>query len=218
MKKTMSWVQVVLIVAVMFSHRHLSADGQFTERLDPVAAALRSGNLGSALTFTNLLETLVSSSSSAEDIATCRIVETYILLDAAGSEADEKAFERATNLCASAFCGMQGHTNAWQLYGCELSMSDALTVDGRHAEAFAMKTNLLEKISGRQLIIAETNLWMSLSCYLFESNSLSFHDAVRASAALSKAALKDGAGMSAYTNGLPAGVVGIVDSLLEGSR
>ena len=81
-----------------------------------------------------------------------------------------------------------------------------------------MKTNLLEKISGRQLIIAETNLWMSLSCYLFESNSLSFHDAVRASAALSKAALKDGAGMAAYTNGLPAGVVGIVDSLLEGSR
>ena len=40
MKKTMSWVLVVLIVAVMFSHRHLSADGQFTERLDPVAAAL----------------------------------------------------------------------------------------------------------------------------------------------------------------------------------
>ena len=109
---------------------------------------------------------------------------------------------------------MQGHTNAWQLYGCELSMSDALTSDGKHAEAFAMKTNLLEKISGRQLVIAETNLWTSLSCYLFESNSLLFHDAVRASAALSKSALKDGAGMGVYTNGLPTGVVRIVDSLL----
>jgi len=81
-----------------------------------------------------------------------------------------------------------------------------------------MKTNLLEKISGRQLVIVETNLWASLSCYLFESNSLSFYDAVRASAALSKAALKDEVGMVVYTNGLPSGVVGIVDSLLDETR
>ena len=203
MKNTLSKVKVVVVMAVLFAHCHSLADEQFAEQLNSVAAALRAGNLGSALSFTNLLETLASSSSSVEDVATCRILETYILLD-----------DIATNLCASAFSSMQGHTNAWQLYGCELSMSDALTADGKHAEAFAMKTNLLEKISGRQLVIAETNLWTSLSCYLFESNSLSFHDAVRASAALSKAALKDGTGIGVYTNGLPTGVVRIVDSLL----
>ena len=218
MKRTVGKAKFVLAMAVLLSHCHSLADEQFAEQLGPVAAALRSGNLGFALTLTNLLETLAYSSSSAEDAATCRIVETYILLDAAGSEADEKAFEKATNLCASAFYSMQNHTNAWQLYGCELSMADALTADGKHAEAFAMKTNLLERISGRQLVIAETNLWTSLSCYLFESNSLSFHDAVRASAALSKAALKDEVGMVVYTNGLPSGVVGIVDSLLEKTR
>ena len=214
MKNTLSKVKVGVVMAVLFAHCHSLADEQFAEQLNPVAAALRAGNLGSALAFTNLLETLASSSSSVEDVATCRILETYILLDAAGSEANERAYDIATNLCASAFSSMQGHTNAWQLYGCELSMSDALTADGKHAEAFAMKTNLLEKISGRQLVIAETNLWTSLSCYLFESNSLSFHDAVRASAALSKAALKDGTGIGVYTNGLPTGVVRIVDSLL----
>ena len=98
MKRTVSKAKFVLAMAVLFSHCHSLADEQFAEQLGPVAAALRSGNLGSALTLTNLLETLAYSSSSAEDAATCRIVETYILLDAAGSEADEKAFEKANGV------------------------------------------------------------------------------------------------------------------------
>ena len=218
MKRIVGRLVCVCVMAVLCAPCCSFAEDTFTEQITPVAVALRSGKLGAALAVTNLLETLAATASSAEDAATCRIVETYILLDAAGSEADANAFEKATNICAEAFCSMQGNTNAWQLYGCELSMSDALTADGKHAESFAMKTNLLEKISGRQLVIAETNLWSSLSCYLFESNSLSFHDAVRASAALSKAALKDVSGMEVYTNGLPAGVVGIVDSLLDANR
>ena len=211
--KIISWsITVMTIFCVCCRSR---AGESFADQLDPVAAALRTGNLCQTIVFTNILEALAVSAPSVEDAATCRIVEAYILLDATDTEADVGAYVKATNLCVSTLCSLQGHTNAWQLYCCELAMADALTVDGKHAEAFAMKTNLFERLAGRQLVVSETNLWESLSCYLFESNSISFFDAVGASAALSKAAMKDGSGMGTYTNGLPAGVVGIVDSLLK---
>lgn len=206
---------IILLMTIFCACCCSCAGESFADRLDPVAAALRTGNLVQAMAFTNLLETLAVSAPSVEDAATCRIVETYILLDASDTEADDSAYVRATNLCMSTMCSLQGHTNAWQLYCCELAMADALTVDGKHAESVAMKTNLFERLAGRQLVVSETNLWESLSCYLFESNSISFFDAVGASTALSKAAMKDGTGMGVYTNGLPAGVVGIVDSLLK---
>lgn len=218
MKNTAITLKALVLSAAVLAHCLSLAEGQYMLQLDTVAEALRQGGLASALSVTNLLETLASSASSAEEVATCRIVEAYILLDAAGSECNERAYETATNLCASAFSSIQGNMEAWQLYGCELLMADALTADGKHAEAFAKKTNLLEKISCRQIEIAETNLWASLSCYLFESNSLSFHNAVKASAALSKAAMKDGVGMGAYTNTLPAAVVEIVESVLHETR
>ena len=133
MKRIVVRLVRVCVMAVLFAPCCSFAEDTFTEQITPVAVALRSGKLGAALAVTNLLETLAATASSAEDAATCRIVETYILLDAAGSEADANAFEKATNICAEAFCSRQGNTNAWQLYGCELSMSDALTADGKHA-------------------------------------------------------------------------------------
>lgn len=208
-----NYLQAVAII--LAANMELFADGTLAGQLEPVAAAMRSGNLNSALPYTNLLEAAATATASPEDAALCRILETYLLLDLSGTEADGNAYIRATNLCFSAFQSIIDHTNSWQLYACKLSMADALSVDGKHAEAISMKTNLLAELTGRQLVIGETNLWTSLSCYLFESNSLSFCDAVRASAALSKAAMKDCSGMTTFTNGLPCRVVGIVESLLN---
>ncbi|MBR1921091.1 MAG: hypothetical protein IJ829_03675 [Kiritimatiellae bacterium] len=182
-------------------------------RIGPVLEALRAGDSTTLLSYTNVLESAAVSSPVMEDAATCRIIEAYLLLDVAGTEADENAYARATNICATVRHDMLGHTNTWQLYGAELALSDAYVVDGKQPEAFSMKTNLLSKIVGLQFANAETNIWPALSCYLFESNSISFHDAVRTGAALCKTIMRDTSDIAAYTNGLPAGVIGIIDGM-----
>ena len=204
-------IAIVLIVAL----RQLQASEPFQVQFNQVLDTLRSGTYGNVQLLTNQLEVLAASAPSVQDAANCRIIETCILLERAGSEVDEVAFSKATNLCAVVSGDMMDHTNSWQRYCIELARADAYTIDGKHAQAFSMKTNLLAAIETACCTNGDAVVWPALSCYLFESNSLSFHDAVRASAAMNKAIMHDAAGIGSYTNGLPNGVVSVIEEVLN---
>lgn len=205
----------VLVQTISLVGAFVFADGDtYQSMMQLVVPLLRSGDSKSLVPLVGRLKS-VADGASQNEAATCRLIASCLLLVKSGNEPDCSAYNEATNLCRTAIANMGANTNAWQVFGLQLVLADSCSVDGRYNEAFTMSTNLLSRINLSTMPTQETNIWDAISCYLFESNSLTVCEAVNTSAAMNLALANRTSDLMTFTNSIPPGAVQLVNGLID---
>lgn len=181
--------------------------------LDAILADFASSDRNVKFGIANKLDSLLSETNSAETRSVCKLLKAELLLkraDIASPDAEElyspDAYHETTNICASLMEEFSEGSPSWQFYAAAALETEALSLDGRHEDAFRVATNALSRLSGHGGFNIETNVCKAL----FGMEALSAGDVelvLKSTAAISLSVSDKGADISAYTNGLPESLI-----------
>lgn len=204
---------IVLSVAVS----QVLASSVYESEIGSILQDVSSTNRTVRLNATNRIDTLMRSLSNRVEIAACKLIMAKLRTECADIMGDESiydfhAYHDATNLCWSVLHDFDAERTTWPFYGASLLLPLPLSMDKRYGDMFFVATNALSSIDARNEILIDTNVWSAVfSPELLQTGNMraSFRMLAASSLLLSGST----ADVSAYTNGLPASALSVINAI-----
>ena len=215
MKRILTIVLPVVMLPVLASEVYESEIGSILQDVSSTNRMVR-------LNATNRIDTLMMSLSNREEIATCKLLMAKLRTECADITGDESiydfhAYHDVTNLCWSVLHDFDADRATWQFYGSSLLLPLPLSMDKRYGDMFSVATNALFTIDVQDGIFIDTNVWnVLLGPELLQTGNMriSFQTIAASSLLLSDSS----ADVSAYTNGLPASALSVINAIRSEER
>ena len=215
MKKILLIVLPVVMLPVLASEVYDSEIGSILQDVSSTNRMVR-------LNATNRIDTLMTSLSNREEIATCKLLMAKLRAECADITGDESiydfhAYNDVTNLCWSVLHDFDSDRTTWPFYGASLLLPFPLSMDKKYGDMFSVATNALFAIDAQDGILIETNVWSVLFGpeLLQTSNMRVTFRTIAASSLLLSDSMAD---VSSYTNGLPASALSVVNAIRSEGR
>ena len=162
---------------------------------------------------TNIIDSLVSTTTNEGNIAECNLLKAAALIECAEIEINDSAYSEATNLCEAVKAEYYGCHDDWRLWGSILVGMQAMAAMEQYTNAFVAATNAIS-LSPPSDLEMPTNVWHALFGPDIPSR-ISLLDAFRINAADALISIDKNADIFAYTNGLSQAGMDEVSELLD---